>query len=107
MKTMTLDDFYKKHKQIDPEDAMLDVRGQDEFSESRIEGSINIPHLAVADYADDLKKYKTVYIFCRRGARAQYAYKALEAAGLNNLVCVDDAGMEAWEERGYPYVTGD
>ena len=26
---------------------------------------------------------------------------------LNDSADGDDAGMEAWEERGYPYVTGD
>jgi rhodanese-related sulfurtransferase len=51
---------------------------------------------------EELKKFKTVYIHCKRGGRAKTAFETLQSLGLENLVCIEDAGMDAWRERGYP-----
>jgi len=99
---MTLDDFYNQHLKLSSEEIILDVRGVDEYAQGHIANSVNIPLDQVMNKIDELKKYKKIYIHCKRGGRARTAFDALTHAGLNNLVCISDAGMDAWEQRGYP-----
>ena len=99
---MKLDELHEKHHKLSEGEIILDVRGKDEHEEVHIPSSICIPHTEVADHVDELKAYKKVYIHCKRGGRAKVAYESLKAAGLENIVCVDDAGMDVWVEKGYP-----
>jgi rhodanese-related sulfurtransferase len=99
---MTLNDFHDKHQKLGKDEVILDVRRAEEFAEGHIAGAINISHEQVLDHVEELKKYKLIYIHCKRGGRANTAYEALKGAGLNNMVCIYDAGMDAWMERGYP-----
>lgn len=99
---MNLDDFHNIHQKLNPGEIILDVRGVDEYAQGHIANSLNIPLDQVLNKIDELKKYKKVYIHCKRGGRAKTAFEALTNAGLKNLVCISDAGMEAWEQRGYP-----
>lgn len=99
---ISLKDFHAKHLELGSNDLILDVRNPDEFLEGHIKGAMNIPLPEVTKHVDTLKKYDHVYIHCKRGGRAQNAFTALAAAGLNNLVCIGDAGMEMWMNEGYP-----
>lgn len=101
-KMMSLDEFFNCHKSLAGDELILDVRRPDEFEAGHIESARNIPVDQVAGFADDLRKYKTVYIHCKRGGRAKAAFEALTNAGLSNLVCIHDAGMDQWMEAGYP-----
>ena len=98
----TLVDFHKKFEQLGAGEVVLDVRRPDEFAEAHIPNALNIPVDVVAEQAEKLRAYKTVYIHCKRGGRAMTAFNALAAKGLTNLVCVSDAGMDAWIEKGFP-----
>jgi phage shock protein E len=100
--TMALDDFHGVHKKLEANEVILDVRRPDEFAEAHIENALNIPVDQVASRIDELKKYKAVYIHCKKGGRAKTAFETLKNLGLSNLICIDDAGMDAWLERGYP-----
>lgn len=86
------------------DELILDVRTAEEFAEGHVQGSRNITHEDVADIAEELKKYKAVYIHCRSGKRAQVAVAELTKLGVNNLVCVSQGGMMEWIEKGYPVV---
>lgn len=99
---MTLVDFYNTHKSLKNDEVILDVRNPDEFSQGHIANALNIPVTEVLQHTDELKKYAAVYIHCKRGGRAKTAFEALKNAGLTNLVCVHDAGMDMWIENGYP-----
>ena len=103
---MTLKEFHDSHLKLGKNDVILDVRNPNEFQEAHIAHAINIPVTEVAQHADELKKYDHVYIHCKRGGRARTALEALSQAGLNNLVCIGDAGMDVWIESGYPVVRG-
>ena len=103
-KMMTLKDLHAKHLKLGAGEVILDVRKAEEFASGHIENAINIPHENVAQHADDLKKYNTIYLHCKKGGRAKTAFESLSSAGLNNLVCIHDAGMDAWMEAGYPVV---
>ncbi|MFQ5482250.1 MAG: rhodanese-like domain-containing protein [Nitrospinaceae bacterium] len=80
---------------------ILDVRTPEEFAEGHIKGARNQDHEKVAEIADDLKRYKTVYVHCKMGGRAQKAAESLEMEGLDNIVCVSDGGMLRWMEKGW------
>jgi rhodanese-related sulfurtransferase len=99
---ITLQDLYKKSTNLGSNDLILDVRNPDEFAAGHIENARNIPLPEVAQYVAELKKYDHVYIHCKRGGRAKTAFESLKNAGLNNIVCIFDAGMDAWIENGYP-----
>ncbi len=99
---ITLQDFYNKHLDLGPKDLILDVRNPDEFQAAHIENAVNIPLPEVTNKVEMLKGYQHIYIHCKRGGRAKTAFEALKNAGLTNLVCVYDAGMDKWIESGFP-----
>jgi rhodanese-related sulfurtransferase len=101
---MTLTDFADRHLNLGENDVILDVRNPDEFQAGHIKGALNIPLPEVGTRADELKKYHQVYIHCKRGGRAKTAFELLKSAGLENLVCIHDAGMDLWMENGHPVV---
>ncbi len=70
-----------------------------------MKGSINVDHTEVQNHVEELKKYKTLYIYCRKGRRAQFAYGVLENLGFNNLVCFAAGGTEEWIDEGYPLIS--
>ncbi len=100
---MTLVDFYEHHKKLAANEVILDVRRADEFAEGHIENALNIPLDQLPNRLNDLQKFKTIYIHCKRGGRAKTAYDLLTQMGVNNLVCISDAGMDLWIEKGYPF----
>ena len=103
-KMMALNDFYNLHKSLNKDEVVLDVRRPDEFNAGHIENARNIPVDQVAGFVDDLRKYSAIYIHCKRGGRAKTAFEILSNAGLSNLVCINDAGMDQWVESGYPVI---
>jgi phage shock protein E len=86
------------------DDLVLDVRSPAEFNEGHIEGAQNTPHEEVTSEVENLKSYKTVYVHCKMGGRAKMAAEALQGAGLENIVCVSDGGMQRWEDMGWSLV---
>jgi len=100
--TMKLHDFFQAHKALKQGEIILDVRNPDEFAQGHIHGALNIPLPELPQRHGELKSYQRIYIHCKRGGRAKTAFGILEGAGLANLVCVDDAGMDLWVESGYP-----
>jgi len=99
---LTLNEFFKLHHDLAPNEVILDVRGGDEFAVGHIPQAINIPVDQINERADELKKFSRIYIHCKRGGRAKKAFESLEQLGLTNLVCIYDAGMDMWIESGYP-----
>ena len=102
-KTMALRDFHDIHLKLGSNDVILDVRNPDEYQEAHIKGALNFPLPEISEHVAELKKYDHVYIHCKRGGRAKTAFETLQNAGLNNLVCIADAGMDAWIESGFPH----
>jgi rhodanese-related sulfurtransferase len=99
---LTLDEFYQLHKKLSQGEIILDVRTVEEFNQGHIENALNIPLDQVPGKVNELKNYQTIYIHCKRGGRARTAFDSLSQMGLKNLVCIHDAGMDMWIEKGYP-----
>ena len=104
MEHISADELYKRTQSIGPEDLILDVRSTEEFNSGHIEGAQNTSHEEVSEEVENLKQYKTVYVHCKMGGRAKIASQALEGAGLDNIVCVSNGGMQRWEDMGWPIV---
>jgi phage shock protein E len=105
-KQLTLREFHNMHLSLGKNDVILDVRNPEEYREAHIRGALNIPLSEVGHKAQELEKFENVYIHCKRGGRAQIAYQMLLGAGLTNLVCIGDAGMDLWIAEGFPCERG-
>lgn len=99
-------DLHGRFQKLGKNELILDVREPDEFAESHVPRSRNIPHEEVQNHASELKRYDQIYVYCRAGRRAQAAVTALEAQGLRNLVCVSTGGMPDWEAAGFEVQSG-
>jgi rhodanese-related sulfurtransferase len=99
---MTLKELHQTHRNLEAGALILDVRRPEEFAEGHIPGARNIPVDVVEQHAAELRGLSKVYIHCKRGGRAKTAFDKLVAEGLTNLVCIGDAGMDAWIEQGWP-----
>ncbi len=99
---LSLTDFYKIHQDLGPNDLILDVRKPDEFSDAHMPKAFNIPVDQLAARSAELKKFSKIYIHCKRGGRAKTAFETLSGLGFNNLVCIQDGGMDMWVESGFP-----
>ena len=104
MEHISADELHNRTENLSSDDLILDVRSPSEFNDGHIEGAQNTPHEEVANEVEDLKKYKTVYVHCKMGGRAKIAAEALKEAGLENIVCVSDGGMQRWNDMGWPLV---
>ena len=101
MEKISIDKLRDLIPEIGEQDLILDVRTPAEFSEGHIKGAKNQDHETAGSIADELKNYKTVYVHCKMGGRAQKAAEELEMAGLTNIICVSQGGMQRWMEMGW------
>ncbi len=74
----------------------LDVRTVGEFNEQSIDGSINIPHTKIRQYASQLliDKQANINVYCRSGRRSGMALKLLNDMGyekVKNIGSIGDA----------------
>lgn len=97
---------------------VIDVREPGEYAAGHIRQAVNMPrgvlemqlnqHPDVAGYDDALQRIadKPLYLICRSGGRSALAAESLQRMGFDKVISVD-GGMQAWEERKYPQVTGE
>jgi phage shock protein E len=96
-----MDKLNEVYHKLQQKEIVLDVRSKAEFDEGHVPGVINIMHEEVTDHIEKLKEYKQVYIHCGSGKRAGIAMESLTEAGLTNLHCIDDSGLQNWVKQGY------
>ena len=65
--------------------SIVDVRTTEEFSNSRVEGSVNIPLNLVAENIETLKKMQPLVLCCAAGVRSGQAMEFLKFNGLNQV----------------------
>ena len=104
MEIISIDDLHDEVQKMGGNNLILDVRSAEEYSAGHIEGSQNTPHEEVSGIAEDLKGYDKVYVHCKMGGRAKVAAESLQGAGLDNIICVSDGGMQRWEDMGWDLV---
>ena len=67
------------------ETSIVDVRTTKEFSNSRVEGSVNIPLNLVPENIKTLKKMQPLVLCCAAGVRSGQAMEFLKFNGLNQV----------------------
>ena len=67
------------------ETSIVDVRTTEEFSNSRVEGSVNIPLNLVPENIETLKKMQPLVLCCAAGVRSGQAMEFLKFNGLNQV----------------------
>ena len=88
----------KSYEQITPAEAkeimdkengyvILDVRTQEEYDETHIDGAILIPDYEIADKAESILKDKNqlILVYCRSGRRSKLAASELVKLGYTNV----------------------
>lgn len=75
---------------------ILDVRTQEEYDESHIEGAILIPDYEISEKAVELltDKDAVILVYCRSGRRSALAAKALSELGYSQIY--DFGGIIDW-----------
>tara|TARA_Y100000385_G_scaffold247720_1_gene267988 strand:+ start:321 stop:599 length:279 start_codon:yes stop_codon:yes gene_type:complete len=73
--------------------SIVDVRTTEEFENSKVEGSINIPLNLVPDNIKTLKKMQPLVLCCAAGVRSG---QAMEYLKINGLVKVYNGG--SWQD---------
>ena len=76
----------------DTKTSIIDVRTTEEFENSRVEGSVNIPLNLVPDNIETLKKMQPLVLCCAAGVRSG---QAMEYLKINGLVKVYNGG--SWQ----------
>lgn len=101
MKSISIEELHDHFKSLSEDELILDVRTPKEYSEGHVPGAKNIPFDQVGNHVGELKKFKTLYIYCKAGGRVQAAAEILGSMGVNQLALVDDGGFPDWEDAGF------
>lgn len=80
-------------KEIKEDDVVVDVRGTNERSMERIEGTMHIPMGYLAERLAEIPHDRRVVIHCASGGRTPTAYSILKMAGFSNVVDLE-GGIE-------------
>ena len=82
---LNINEGVKKFRQT-PNAILLDVRTEEEYSETHIEGSTNLPlqkiEMATSIISD---KNKPLFVYCRSGVRSAKAVAILKKMGYTNV----------------------
>lgn len=79
---------------------LADVREQDEWDHSHIEGAIHIPLPELQQRAAELPADSEIVFQCRVGGRSLMAAQAFNASGRKATSMA--GGLLAWDEQGLP-----
>ncbi len=84
-----------------PRLVLVDVREQEEYAESRIEGCKLIPLGEITSRAlRELNPEDNIVLYCAHGVRSLHALMALQQMGFEKLRSLD-GGICEWQEQGY------
>lgn len=84
---------------------LLDVRGADEWAESRIPGSVHLPYHDLITTMPDLDRSLPVAAICSSGKRAAMAVGLLQRGGFGDVIHVTHGGVGTWGDLGLPLET--
>jgi rhodanese-related sulfurtransferase len=85
---------------------VVDIRGNDEFSEGHIVDALNIPQAKVVDRMAELEPYRDrpIILVCKMGQNTGAIGKQLRAKGFENVYRLS-GGMTEWTSSQLPLVT--
>lgn len=65
---------------------LVDVRSFEEFTDSKIQNSVNIPLNQIENQIVKFKKHKHIVVFCKSGNRSAQAKRILNKNGFTNVI---------------------
>ena len=71
---------------------LVDVRSPQEYAQSKVKGSVNIPLDNISNQIAKFKDKKHIIVFCRSGNRSSQAKSILQRNGFTNVVNGGTAG---------------
>lgn len=77
---------------IDEGAFLVDVRSPQEYAQSKVKGSVNIPLDNISKQIAKFKDKKHIIVFCRSGNRSSQAKAILQRNGFTNVVNGGTAG---------------
>src|SRR5689334_8496532 len=82
----------------EPPPQVLDVRGNSEYEQSHIPGSIHIPFAELRDRLDELPRGQAIATICKAGKRSGLAASILQREGFEDVVHVSRGSAAAWDQ---------
>lgn len=83
--------------------AIIDVREDDEYAATRVEGVPLIPMSELMARLDEIPAQTPLAVLCRSGSRSARVADFLTAAGEHGEVANVEGGIIAWAAEGLPY----
>ena len=69
---------------------LIDVRNPEEYAAGHVDGAINLPvdHIVAGDFGvlANTERDVPLHLYCRSGARSEYARSFLESIGFENVI---------------------
>ena len=100
---ITVDEAYEIF--LNNEDYLfIDVRSEDEYEGSHIQGAINIPVSEIEERLDEIPKDRPVIVYCNGSScnRSGQAASILKENGYKEVFDLTGGGIFEWEEKDYP-----
>jgi hydroxyacylglutathione hydrolase len=85
---------------------VLDVRGDGEFAEAHIAGSLHVPYGELARRLDELPRERVLATICKGGKRSGLAASVLQREGFE-AIHVARGGVGTWQDEGRPVETAE
>jgi glyoxylase-like metal-dependent hydrolase (beta-lactamase superfamily II)/rhodanese-related sulfurtransferase len=103
--SINVEKYSHKLEKRAPDMAFVDVRDPEEYAESHIPGTVNLPAASLALHYTELLRQKRVYFSCLTGGRSLRASKTLNYLEHPDVVNVT-GGFKAWINAGLPKTGG-
>lgn len=85
MKSISADEFVLLLPSLAADEAVVDVREEDEFESVHLDNSLNLPLTTIGKGVEELKKYSKIYLICESGGRSSYAHEILKTAEIESV----------------------
>ena len=105
MKNISAVDFIRIWPELSSDEVVVDVRETEEFDDSHIPNSVNLPLSSIGRGLEELKKYSKIYLVCETGGRSSYAHEVLKTAEVGTIDVT--GGLSALREAGVTLVSTD
>ena len=87
--------YWNEVDQLNPDDILLDVRTEKEYSEGKIANAINIPVDEIRERMNEIPRDKKIFIYCEAGLRGYLAHRILRQNDFKEVYNLS-GGYKTW-----------
>ncbi len=84
--------------------SIIDVRSKEEFMTTHLPNAISLPLNELKSRLGELKKNKTILVYCRSGVTSAKAVKILSQHSFDSVISLE-GGFEAWVKDNLPFTS--